>query len=345
MILISKTGDGWEYSAILVRLDSFLKQPFTVAELLVIGSPVEVYRLLAWRDGREKKLMTHNCYGRLVIVTGLSGSGKSTVLKALEDIGYLTIDNLPIILLPKFLVIRKESGGFIRLAVGMDAREPDLAHHFNPVFKEARDLGYELSLLFIDAGEKTLVKRFSETRRPHHLAPHGDLVTAIRAEREHLRPLLEAADEVIDTSELKAFALRELVMDRFSQDGAGRSMTVEVLSFGFKNGLPPEADLMMDVRFLPNPFYLDDLRILDGRDQRVINYVISANETKGFIERFIAILTYLLPLYQREGKSYLTIAVGCTGGQHRSVVVAIFLEKALKEVWPGPLSLRHRDIK
>ncbi|MDR2724503.1 MAG: RNase adapter RapZ [Candidatus Adiutrix sp.] len=288
--------------------------------------------------------MIQTCHGRLLIVTGLSGSGKSTVLKALEDLGYLAIDNLPVDLLSKFLALRKESGGFIRLAVGMDAREPELARQFEDRFREARDLGYELSLLFIDAAEEVLVKRFSETRRPHHLAPYGDLVAGIRAERDHLLPLREVADEVIDTSALKAGALRELVMDRFSQEGASRSMSVEILSFGFKNGLPPEADLMVDVRFLPNPFYHDELRALDGRDPAVSDFVMGAPETEGFLRRFSALLDYLLPLYRKEGKSYLTIAVGCTGGQHRSVAVAEALKAALSLAFDGPLTLRHRDI-
>jgi len=288
--------------------------------------------------------MVQTCHGRLLIVTGLSGSGKSTVLKALEDLGYMAIDNLPVALLPKFLALRKESGGFIRLAVGMDAREPELASQFEARFKEARDLGYELSLLFIEAAEETLVKRFSETRRPHHLAPRGDLVAAIRAEREHLRPLRDEADEVIDTTNFKASALRELILDRFSRDRADRNLSVEILSFGFKNGLPPEADLMVDVRFLPNPFYLDELRALDGRDQAVSDYVMSAPETAGFLGRFLEMLAYLLPLYQKEGKSYLTIAVGCTGGQHRSVAVAGAIKEALGRVFNGPLNLRHRDL-
>ena len=285
-----------------------------------------------------------HCNGRLVIVTGLSGSGKSTALKALEDIGYLTIDNLPVVLLSKFLAIRKESGGFIRLAVGMDAREPQLVSLFDGAVREAAEMGYEVNLLFLEAAEAVLVKRFSETRRPHHLAPNGDLVAAIRTEKDYLAPLKEKAEMVINTGSLKAAALREKVMDLFSHEGQRRRLAVEIMSFGFKNGLPPEADLMIDVRFLPNPFYLDDLRNLDGRDQPVIDYVMSAPETSGFLERFTDLLKYLLPLYQKEGKSYLTIAVGCTGGQHRSVAVAGFLSKALAEVFEGPMQLRHRDI-
>ncbi|MDR2946874.1 MAG: RNase adapter RapZ [Candidatus Adiutrix sp.] len=293
--------------------------------------------------------------GRLVVVSGLSGSGKSTVLKALEDIGYLTIDNLPAALLPKFLAIRKEGGALpppqpgeappgLRLAVGMDAREPELVDNFEAIFKSVREMGYELRLLFVEAGESVLVKRFSETRRPHHLAPHGGLLSAIRAEREHLTPLRRAADEVMDTSSLKTSTLRELIMDRFSQAGEGRPMAVDIVSFGFKNGLPPEADLMVDVRFLPNPFYVDELRNLDGRDQAVIDYVLAAPEITGFLDRYITLLAYLLPLYQKEGKAYLTIAVGCTGGQHRSVAVAGFLWMALKQVYDGAVQLRHRDI-
>ncbi len=283
--------------------------------------------------------------GRLVIVTGLSGSGKSTALKALEDIGYLTIDNLPVVLLPKFLAIRKESGGYIRMAVGMDAREPELATHFESVYGEAREMGYELSLLFLEATDNSLVNRFSETRRPHHLAKGGDILSAIKSEREYLAPLRRLADDVIDSSSLKAPALREMVIERFTHAGEKPEMAVEVLSFGFKNGLPPEADLMVDVRFLPNPFYLEKLRNLDGRDGPVMDYVLSAPETRGFLERFIEMLRYLLPLYRKEGKSYLTIAVGCTGGQHRSVAVAAFLWEEMKKfMGMGPLHLRHRDL-
>ncbi len=289
--------------------------------------------------------MNQSVTGRLVIVTGLSGSGKSTALKALEDIGYLTIDNLPVVLLPKFLAIRKESGGFIRMAVGMDAREAELVDRFEAVYKEAREMGYDLSLLFLEAQDANLVSRFSETRRPHPLAKDGDLIAGIKAERRYLEPLRRLADDIIDSSALKAPALRDMVIERFSHSGERPEMAVEILSFGFKNGLPPEADLMVDVRFLPNPFYLEKLRSQDGRDQPVMDYVLNAPETKGFLDRFIEMLRYLLPLYRKEGKSYLTIAVGCTGGQHRSVAVAGFLWAELKKFADGGrLHLRHRDL-
>ncbi|MDR1922390.1 MAG: RNase adapter RapZ [Candidatus Adiutrix sp.] len=289
-------------------------------------------------------MMMPQTNGRLIVITGLSGSGKSTALKALEDNGYLTIDNLPIVLLPKVLAIRRESGGFIRLAVGMDAREPELAARHQSVFREVRDMGYEVELIFIEADDDALVKRFSETRRPHHMAPSGDIISGIRAEREYLLPLRREAGEIINSSLLTAAKLRETIIDRFSQEGEKRSMAVEVLSFGFKNGLPPEADLMVDVRFLPNPFYVGELRNLDGRDRAIIDYVMAAPEAQGFLDRFMALLTYLLPLYQKEGKSYLTIAVGCTGGQHRSVAVAGFLWEAVCRIFDGNIHLRHRDI-
>ena len=199
--------------------------------------------------------------GLVVVVTGLSGSGKSSALKTLEDNGFLAIDNLPVQLLDKFLAIRKESGDFIRIAVGMDAREAELMERYDEAFGLVRELGYELKLLFLEAEDEVLVKRFSETRRTHPLAKEGGLLSAIREERGRLAPLRRIADLVIDTSDLKAPALRETVLDRLVSRNR-RNLAVEVLSFGFKNGLPPEADLMLDVRFLPNPFYIERLRAL-----------------------------------------------------------------------------------
>jgi UPF0042 nucleotide-binding protein len=282
--------------------------------------------------------------GLIIVVTGLSGSGKTSALKSLEDHGFMAIDNLPVLLLPKLLAIRKESGDFIRLAVGMDAREADLINNYEDVFNQARELGYEIKLLFLEADDPVLVKRFSETRRPHPLSHSGNLAAAIRLEREKLAPLRDIADLILNTTGLTAQRLREMVLERFVQIQNRRSLAVEVLSFGFKNGLPPEADLMLDVRFLPNPFYVEKLRALDGRDERVLNYVLSFQETTLFLEKLLDLLDFLLPLYQREGKSYLTIAVGCTGGQHRSVALAGYLWERLKTCFTGSLVLRHRDI-
>ncbi|MDR3203557.1 MAG: RNase adapter RapZ [Deltaproteobacteria bacterium] len=282
--------------------------------------------------------------GLVVVVTGLSGSGKSSALKCLEDNGFLAIDNLPVQLLDKFLALRKESGDFIRIAAGMDARESELIDHYDEAFDKVRDLGYELQLLFLEAEDQVLVKRFSETRRTHPLAPDGGLTKAILLERERLAPLRKIADLIIDTSSITPPLLRHRIIERFVESNRRRKLPVEVLSFGFKNGLPPEADLMLDVRFLPNPFYVEALRPLDGRDDKVIQYVLSFPETKIFLDKLLQLMLFLLPLYQREGKSYLTIAVGCTGGQHRSVVIAGYLWEALKESYGGSLALRHRDI-
>jgi UPF0042 nucleotide-binding protein len=278
-----------------------------------------------------------------VVITGLSGSGKSSALKNLEDNGFLAIDNLPVLLLPKLLALRKESGDFIRIAAGMDAREPDLVLHFEKSFQEARSMGYELRLLFLEADDQILVKRFSETRRAHPLSPDGGLLSAIRLEREKLAPLRGVSDMILDTSQLSAPVLRELVLKRFVTEESRRSLSVEVLSFGFKNGLPPEADLIMDLRFLPNPFYVTKLRRLDGRDQEVKDYIMRFPEAQDFLDKLYEMVLFLLPLYQKAGKSYLTIALGCTGGQHRSVAMAILLWERLKDFWGGPLVLRHRD--
>ena len=285
-----------------------------------------------------------NKEGLIIVVTGLSGSGKSSALKSLEDHGFLAIDNLPVLLLPKLLTLRKESGDFIRLAVGMDARETDLVLNHSKVFQEAREMGYEIRLLFLEADDQILVKRFSETRRAHPLAPDGGLTTAISLEREQLSPLRAEADLIVDTSNLSAPLLRELVLKRFVNEEARRSLSVEVLSFGFKNGLPPEADLILDVRFLPNPFYVNKFRQLDGRDREVKEYIMQFPEAQSFLNKLYDLIFFLLPLYQKAGKSYLTIAVGCTGGQHRSVAMAAELWEQLKNGYRGSLVLRHRDI-
>ncbi|MDR2350283.1 MAG: RNase adapter RapZ [Deltaproteobacteria bacterium] len=286
--------------------------------------------------------------GLIVVVTGLSGSGKTCALKNLEDNGYMAIDNLPALLLSKFLALRKESSGdFIKLAVGMDGRDPDLTREFEKVFREAREMGYELRVLFLEADDNALVKRFSETRRSHPLAGDMALNEAIRLERKNLAPLREISDLIIDTSEIKAPKLRELVLKRYVNAEAKSNLSIEVLSFGFKKGIPPEADLVLDVRFVPNPFYVDKLRYLDGRDAEVKNYVLSFPVTLEFLTKLSDMLLFLIPLYRMTGKSYLTIAMGCTGGQHRSVALAEHLWEKLRLEFGdsgSPVALRHRDI-
>jgi UPF0042 nucleotide-binding protein len=243
------------------------------------------------------------------------------------------------------LAIRKERGDFIKVAVGMDAREAELIDFFHETFRQVKELGYELKIMFLEAEDAVLVKRFSETRRTHPLGSEGSLIQAINLERARMAPLREAADHIIDTSGLTTAKLREMILESYVQARNLRShMVVEILSFGFKNGLPPEADLMVDVRFLPNPFYIDQYRTLNGRDNKVRNFVMAHEEAQVFLEKFLDLLLFLLPWYQKEGKSYLTIAIGCTGGQHRSVTVAINLFERLNDLFSGNLMLRHRDI-
>lgn len=288
--------------------------------------------------------MFSNAKGLVIIITGLSGSGKSTALNALEDNGFFCIDNLPILLLPKFLALRQEAdAGFIKLGVVMDLREPEITTHYQEVFTLVRAMGYELKLVFLEAEPSTLVKRFSETRRPHPLAPDGHLAEGLAQERKLLIPLREVASEILDTTRFNTHKLREVVEQKFAQ-GFNREMVAEIISFGFKNGLPTEADLVFDVRFLPNPFYIDELRKLDGRDTRVIEYVFGSEEARVFLDKITDLLKYVLPLYRREGKSYLAVAIGCTGGHHRSVAMAGQLWENLVEAGLGPVSIRHRDV-
>lgn len=282
--------------------------------------------------------------GRIIIITGLSGSGKSTALNALEDNGFFCIDNLPVMLLPKFLALRDESDSEImKLGVVMDMREKEFVSSFQTAFSQIKSLNYDLHVVFLEASDATLVKRFSETRRPHPLAGEGSLLDGIRRERELMANVREAAQEVVDTTLYNTHKLREVFFQKYAQAGVGQHMSVEIISFGFKHGLPSEADILMDVRFLPNPFYLDDLRDLDGRDNRVVEYVMVGDEGSSFLDKLYSLLEYVIPLYKREGKSYLAIAIGCTGGQHRSVTIVEKMAERLKEL-TGNLTVRHRDI-
>lgn len=281
---------------------------------------------------------------RFVVITGLSGSGKSTALKALEDLGYYAVDNLPVKLLPAFvkLPVRYVGQGF-RAALVMDLRSPHFLDTFPSLFLQMVNQGYWVELLFLEASDEALVRRFSQTRRQPPLSAEGEsLADSLARERRLLEPVRALAQQVMDTSRFTIHELRQEITCLFADEAQPAEMQLNLVSFGYKHGLPQEADLVMDVRFLDNPYFVDDLRELDGRDPRVVNYVFREG-AEDFLKRFKGLLDYLLPRYQKEGKSQLTVALGCTGGQHRSVVAAEWLAQHLQA--PGlRLTLRHRDI-
>jgi RNase adapter protein RapZ len=278
----------------------------------------------------------------LVVVTGMSGSGKGTVLKAFEDLGFFCIDNLPVPLIPKFIEGIHVSGGEVeRAALVIDVRAGEKLRDLEKMITEIRKFEFRLFVLYLEARNEILVRRFSETRRPHPLVGEKSLPDAIRLERRQLRPIRELADVIIDTSEYSIHQVKALVMDRFRSHPRG-ALNVNLVSFGYKHGVPLEADLVFDVRFLPNPYFVSGLRSLTGQDRRVIKYLRSVPETLEFVQRVKDFLQYLIPFYVREGKSYLTIAIGCTGGRHRSVFVVEELARLLK-LRTASIRIRHRD--
>ncbi len=279
----------------------------------------------------------------LVIVTGMSGSGKGTVLKAFEDLGFFCIDNLPVALIPKFIEGIHVSGGEMeRAALGIDIRAGEKLRDLARIITDLRELQFHVTILYLEARDDVLVRRFSETRRPHPLSADKPLPNAIRLERRRLRHIREMADTTIDTSSYSIHEVKSLVMDRFRSRPRSRSLTVHLLSFGFKHGIPLEADLIFDVRFLPNPYFVPGLRPFSGKHRRVARYLLSFPETREFVQRLSDFVAYLIPFYVREGKSYLTVAVGCTGGRHRSVFAIEQLAKNLRPLKPA-LRIRHRD--
>lgn len=280
---------------------------------------------------------------RAIVVTGLSGSGKTTALHVLEDLGFYCIDNLPVALLPRFVELWGTSMEEVRrVALGIDARERHFLHDFPRVFEELRHAGVRLEVLYLDASDDVLQRRFSETRRPHPAAEGGSLADGIRREREKLRALREVADRVIDTSAFTVHELRDALRQRLASPEEG-SLTVSLVSFGYKYGLPTDADLAFDCRFLPNPFFVEELRPKVGTDPAVSHYVLDREDTQTFLDRVMSLLEFTLPGYQREGKSYLTIAVGCTGGRHRSVALVEELRDRLQAHGHRVL-VRHRDV-
>ncbi len=283
---------------------------------------------------------------KIIIVTGLSGSGKSTAIKALEDVGFFCVDNLPVVLLPKFLEVRiGEFSEVSKLALVMDIREKVFVSQYAQVLDDLKKEGYQFEILFLEASEENLVRRYSQTRRQHPLARREKgLLKGIRAEREQLQGLRGIADRVIDTSHCNVHGLKTILQHHALKGRDVGKIEVHIQSFGFRFGIPPEADLVVDVRFLPNPYFVPELKELDGTSSQVKAFVNKWDETREFMENYLRLLDFLMPLYEKEGKSYLTIAVGCTGGRHRSVVVAGEVFRHFEDKLDA-IHLTHRDIE
>jgi RNase adapter protein RapZ len=285
----------------------------------------------------------------VVVVSGLSGAGKSQALRALEDLGFFCVDNLPTSLVPQVVALC-ERGGMTRMALGIDVRVRAFLNDVETALRQIQAGDErELQVLFLDASDETLLRRFSESRRPHPLSAEssGDalaVLDGVRVERERLAPLRARATRVIDTTTTTVHELRRLLIAQFgpAADGASR-MVIRIVSFGFKFGTPVDADLVFDVRFLDNPHFIPELRPLTGLDEPVARHVLGDPEAKEFLRRIRSLLEYLVPRYEREGKSYLTIAIGCTGGRHRSVAVAEELAREIAPTISGPVRVVHRD--
>jgi UPF0042 nucleotide-binding protein len=314
---------------------------------------------------------------RVILISGLSGSGKTTAIKALEDIGFYCVDNLPILLLPKFIELCEQSGGKIsKVAVVEDIRgeasypvsqqalnpasvgtasgtgrtgeEMDFLADSRRIIQDLKSEGYPIEILFLESSDPTLMRRFSETRRQHPLAVGGSIRDGLQLERKRLQAIRDMANQVIDTSTLNVHQLKEKVQQYAQEGKSSNQMTVTLLSFGYSFGIPFETDLLLDVRFLPNPYFVEELRRLIGDHPKVSEYVLQWEETKEFLRHVQNLIRFLLPLYQKEMKTHLTIAVGCTGGRHRSVVIVNRLAEMLRDELMRMgifLSIQHRDAE
>jgi len=281
---------------------------------------------------------------RVVIITGLSGSGKSTALRALEDIGFFCVDNLPVVLLPKFLSITTQSSPEIkRVAMVMDLRERSFLEKYKRIFSLLKEKGYKIEILFLDSTDDSLLHRFSETRRIHPLSEKGSVMDGICLEREKLSSLKEMADQIIDTTSTNVHQLKDIVQRYFLPASEHKKVIVNVISFGYRYGLPADADLVFDVRFLPNPYFVEGLKEFDGQNSAVRDFVLKNNKSKMFLKKVLDLMTYLIPLYDKEGKVRLNVALGCTGGKHRSVVMANQLGAHFSEM-KYIVNVTHRDI-
>ena len=282
---------------------------------------------------------------RFVIVTGMSGAGKSTVLKFLEDINFFCVDNLPPALIPKFAELCYEQGGEIdKVAMGIDIRGGKLFSDLFSVLSELQSFGYDYEILFLDASEKTLIKRYKESRRSHPLSKGGSIAEGIAKERQMLEEVKKKATYIIETSHILTRELKEQINKIFLENQKFESLIITVCSFGFKYGIPVDSDLVFDVRFLPNPFYIQELKELTGNDAPVYDYVMNFEESNIFLEKLTDMLEFLIPQYIKEGKNQLIISIGCTGGKHRSVTLANALYKKLYEKNHNIL-LKHNDIE
>ncbi|MDO4512720.1 MAG: RNase adapter RapZ [Lachnospiraceae bacterium] len=282
---------------------------------------------------------------KLVIVTGMSGGGKRTAVKMLEDVGFYCVDNLPVSFIEKFVeLVSAPNTEVTKVALGLDVRANQSFEEVERILESLRNNGYSFEILFMDASDQVLLKRYKETRRVHPLSPDGRVEDGIHREREILRKIKSEADYVIDTSSLLTRELKEELDRIFVQNKKYNSLMINIVSFGFKNGIPADADLVFDVRFLPNPFYIDELKHKTGNDKEVQDYVMQFKEAGQFVDKLVDLLAFLIPNYVKEGKYQLVIGIGCTGGKHRSVTLANELYRCMKDKGDYGLKITHRDV-
>lgn len=289
--------------------------------------------------GKEKKLV------QLVVLTGMSGSGKSTALKAFEDMGFYCVDNLPIPLIPEFLFLQEKIAEKpMRIALVMDVRAKDFLHKHAEIFIGLKKEGFHIEVLFLDAGDNVLIQRYSQTRRRHPLRDQSNIVSAINEERHMMLGLKEYADRTIDTSEMNVHQLRHMVISLFSERDILDQLLIHILSFGFKYGIPADSNMVFDVRFLPNPYFEPALKPYSGQEKAVSDYVLKNKTASSFLTHLEEMVNFLVPRFKEEGKAYLVLAVGCTGGRHRSVAVAEWIRDILTASGEE-VNVTHRDIQ
>jgi len=281
---------------------------------------------------------------RFVIITGMAGAGKSQALNDMEDMGYFCLDNMLPNLLPQFAALCSEHEDMNKVAVVIDSRSREFFNSMDASLLKLNMQGIDYEILFLDASDEVLIKRFKETRRPHPLTKQGSILQGIASEREQMNDLKERAKYIVDTTSYTTNQLREKMWQMFSEDGAMNSFSISVTTFGFKRGIPLDADLVFDVRFLPNPFYIEELKEFTGLNEKVKDYIFKFDETQVFLDKLLDMVNYLVPFYAKQGKNQLVIAIGCTGGMHRSVAIANALYEQLKKTHES-VFIEHRDIE